>query len=375
MPPRPIASKRSLLVPAALLLAGGIAILAPSSRAATTTPGRHVITSDKVKVSNVLGTVTILPADGRDVIVEVAAGGPDAARLRVAVDDCEGGKHLRVVYPSELVVDPEMHRGSSRQVHFDGCPHERHVRFVRPGDGGVEAHADVTIRVPKHQKLHVEMAKGDVDVSKTTADLTIETGRGEVTARGIVGSASVETGAGTVRVEGARGTVSLESGSGELEANDVDGSLTMETGSGGISLARVRASKVALASGSGGITASDVVAARFDAECGSGRIEVAALNAPRASMESGSGGVAVDLSRSPESLRIATGSGGVTLTTPRNLDARLDIECDKRHLEIDFPVEIETQSGGRLRGRVGSGAGEIEIGTGSGRVELKARSS
>ncbi|HEU4334331.1 MAG TPA: hypothetical protein VFT32_07530, partial [Candidatus Eisenbacteria bacterium] len=117
------APRRSLLVPAALLLAGGFALLAPSSRAATAAPGRHVIAADKVKVSNVIGTVTILPTDGRDVIVEVAAGGPDAAKLQVAVDDCEGGKHLRVVYPSDLVVDPEMRRGSSNRVHFDGCPH------------------------------------------------------------------------------------------------------------------------------------------------------------------------------------------------------------------------------------------------------------
>ena len=69
MPPRPIVSSRFLLAPAALLLAGGFAIVAPSSRAATAPPGRHVIASDKVKVSNVIGTITILPADGRDVIV------------------------------------------------------------------------------------------------------------------------------------------------------------------------------------------------------------------------------------------------------------------------------------------------------------------
>jgi DUF4097 and DUF4098 domain-containing protein YvlB len=137
----------------------------------------------------------------------------------------------------------------------------------------------------------------------------------------------------------------------------------------------VRASEVVVESGSGGITATDIVAARFVAGCGSGRIEVTGLTAQRASVESGSGGVEVDIARSPESLRIATGSGGVTLTTPRNLDARLDIDCDKRHLDIGFPVEIDRQSDRNLRGRVGSGSGEIEIGTGSGRVELRARSS
>ena len=61
-----------------------------------------------MKVTNVIGDVTIRPGEGRDVVVDVTTAGSDAGRLRVEISDCRGTKLVRVVYPSDRVVDPTM---------------------------------------------------------------------------------------------------------------------------------------------------------------------------------------------------------------------------------------------------------------------------
>jgi len=88
-----------------------------------------------------------------------------------------------------------------------------------------------------------------------------------------------------------------------------------------------------------------IIAAEFVAESGSGGVNVAGLNAPRTTLETGSGRVA------------------------------LDLECSRRLLDIDFPLELDSQSSNHLRVRVGRGRGSIEIGTGSGRVTVRPRTS
>ncbi len=349
-------------------------LLAAVARASEEKPGHHVLRGEKVHVTNVIGTVTLLPAEGRDVTVDVAPSGRDADQLRVEVLDCRGAKMLRVVYPSDLVVDPDMGRHSSSEVWLDDCGHGRRIKFTRSGKG-LDARADVTIHVPRDQTLSVDLGKGRLKVSKTNADLHLETGAGMISAADVVGSVSLETGSGSVDVDGATGAMSIESGSGEVEVRNLDGSLSLETGSGAITLDRIRADQVSIETGSGGISAEGIIAAEFTAETGSGGIRIDRLNAPRAVLETGSGGVALDLERSPESLHIETGSGGVTLTTPRDLNARLEIECSRRLLDIDFPLDVESQNSRRFRGRVGNGKGSIEIGTGSGRVAVRPRAS
>jgi DUF4097 and DUF4098 domain-containing protein YvlB len=349
-------------------------LLAAITRASEELPGRHALRGEKVQVTNVIGSVTILPADGPDVIVDVVPAGADASKLRVEVTDCHGTKFLRVVYPSDRVVDPELGRFSSSEVWLDDCGHGRRIKFTRPGDG-LDARADVTIRVPRDQKLSVDLGKGSMKAAKTHADLSLETGSGTISARDIVGNASFETGSGSIDVDGATGAVTIESGSGELNVRNVDGSLSLETGSGEITLEKIRADRVSIDTGSGGISGEGIVAGSFSAESGSGGIRVSRLNSPRASLETGSGRITVDLDRSPESLRIGTGSGGVTLTTPKDLNATLDIECSRRMLEIDFPLQLHSQDSNRLRGSVGNGRGANDIETGSGRVAARPRTS
>ena len=70
---------------------------------------------------------------------------------------------------------------------------------------------------------------------------------------------------------------------------------------------------------------------------------------------------------------VDAGSGSVRLEAPGDLSARFKIECPKKHLHIDFPVEIERDDDDVAVGRIGSGKGRIDIDAGSGRVELVRR--
>ena len=153
---------------------------------------------------------------------------------------------------------------------------------------------------------------------------------------------------------------------------DFDGTLTVDTGSGNVSVANLRTDKTSIASGSGTVTGENVVAGVLAVNSGSGEIDFSRLTSPEIVIDTGSGAVSADLERSPQSLRIDCGSGGVTLTTPRDLDAKLQISCSKRHLDIGFPVVASRVGDNYFEGRAGAGHGLIVIESGSGRVSLRS---
>jgi DUF4097 and DUF4098 domain-containing protein YvlB len=304
------------------------------------------------------------------VIVTVKTSGRDASRIRVRIAECDGARELLVVYPSTEILDRTYEKGSRSSTTLQECGRSRRYEFS--SWRGLDARAEITVEVPRDQRLHAQIGSGTIEASKVHADLTLDNGTGRITVRDAVGSLHLESGSGEVVVEGAKGEVYANCGSGGITVRDVDGSLSVDAGSGGVSVERLRASEVSLECGSGGIEGGDIVAGKLHVECGSGSIDITGLNAPRATIESGSGGVSVALARSPESLRIESGSGGVTFLAPKNLDATFDIECAKQLLDVDVPMRIESQDRSTTRGRVGKGTGTIEIGTGSGRVAIRS---
>ena len=99
------------------------------------------------------------------------------------------------------------------------------------------------------------------------------------------------------------------------------------------------------------------------------------MNGKTIALDSGSGGVRADLVESPSSLHIESGSGGVQLMAPRDLDAVLQISCSKKRLDLDMPVTASRISSDYFEGRAGNGSGLIVIESGSGRVSLQSRSN
>ena len=370
----PLRFSRSFRTPAApgLALVTLAALLLPASPAlsADSTPGRHTLQGQSVQICNVIGDAKLVPCDGAEVVVEVTPRGADGGKLRVVIDECRGEKRLRVVYPSDRIVDPTMGSHERRENRIDGCCGPLRTRFTRPGEG-LDARADLTIHVPRDQKVALTQAAGPIGVDGVRGDVALETGSGDVSVRGLLGALSIDVGSGEVAIQKSKGTLAIDAGSGGVRINGYDGTLAVDCGSGGIDLMNVRSDKAAIDSGSGAVSGEDIVAGVLAVDTGSGAIEFTRLDSPRMVFDSGSGGVSARLLRSPESLRIDSGSGGVRLTTPRDLNAMLEITCNKRRLDLGVEVVASRVSDEHFEGRAGSGRGLIVIESGSGRVSLQ----
>lgn len=373
MPRPPLGSLRAPAVTLATLVAL-VALLSPptTSLATELRPGKHTLSGKSVQICNVIGDAKIVAGTGSDVVVEVVTKGADGAKLRVVIDECRGAKRLRVIYPSNHVVEPTMGRNETRISTLDGCCGSERIHFTRPGGDGIEARADLTIHMPRDQKLSLTQATGPIDVADVQGTLALDTGGGEISVRSLVGALSIDSGSGGVSVEKSKGVLAIDSGSGGVTIDGFDGTLAVDSGSGGVVLSHLRTDKIAVDSGSGVVSGENVIAGALSVDSGSGGIEFIGLDAPKISFDTGSGGVTAALARSPESLHIDSGSGGVTLKTPRDLDAMFEITCDKRRLDISVPVVASRVSDEYFEGRAGSGRGLIVIESGSGRVTVRS---
>jgi len=302
----------------------------------------------------------------------VTTRGADGAKLRVAVDECRGATRMRVVYPSNKIVDPDMGRFDHSETTLDGCCGPERIRFTPPGDG-LDARADLVIRVPKGQNVHLGLGAGSMTAESIDGALSIDTARATVHVKGMAGSLAIDSGSGGATVERFTGSLAIDSGSGGVTIDGLDGKFALDSGSGGVTLNRIRGDKIAIDSGSGPIKGDDIVAATVVIDSGSGGIDLANLHAKEIVFDNGSGGVRADLANSPSSLRIDSGSGGVWISAPSDLDAKLQISCSKRNLRLDLPVTASVISNDYFEGQAGNGHGLIVIETGSGGVTLRER--
>lgn len=367
-------SALSLLAPAVF----AIVTLAPfhpsTARASDSGSGRYVLHGKRVTICNAIGEATMVPTDGPDVVVEVTKRGPDADRLRFEVGQCDGAERLRIVYPGNRVVDPEMDGNSLRETTLEGCCQTERIRFTRKGDG-LNARADLVIHVPRDVRLSLGLAAGSVKAERLNASLDIDTGSATILITDMTGALAIDSGSGGATITGFRGALAIDSGSGGIEIEELDGKLSVDSGSGGVTLSRVRADKMAIDAGSGPIKGDDLVAGSMAVDSGSGGIDLVRLNGETISLECGSGGIHADLVDSPRSLHIESGSGGVQLTAPRDLDATLQISCSKKQLDVGVPVTASKISSSYFEGVAGSGRGLIVIENGSGGVSLQTRSN
>ena len=198
------------------------------------------ISGDDVAVYNLAGHVEVVRGSGSDVVVRISRGGADASELRVETGDIRGRSTLRIVYPDDRVIYPEMGRRSntSQSVRGDGTfgdgGNGRGDRVQIRGSGrGLEAWADLVIEVPANRTFSVYLAVGEVEAHGIDGDVRLDTGSGRVSASDISGSLNVDTGSGRVTVRGVRGSLTVDTGSGRVDISDVVGrEIDLDTGGG-----------------------------------------------------------------------------------------------------------------------------------------------
>jgi hypothetical protein len=314
-----------------------------------------------VAIYNLAGRVEVVRGSGSEVVVRIDRGGRDASELLVEVGDIGDRSTLRIIYPADEIVYPEMGRSSNttQSVRGDGTFGDggrgreggERVR-IHGGGSGLEAWADLVVEVPAGTRLATYLAVGEIEALDVDGDLHLDTGSGAVAAHDIRGSLSIDTGSGSVTVRG------------------VDGDLRVDTGSGRVDVQDVVGREVDLDTGSGGVTAVGVESDLLNVDTGSGSIELREVSSRDVVVDTGSGSVEVELLTDIDRLGVDTGSGSVTVSAPADMGATVEIDTGSGGIDLDFPLEVRSVRRDHVEGRIGDGRGQIEIDTGSGSVRL-----
>lgn len=321
---------------------------------------RHVLTGSAVTIWNIAGEVRLESGSGSDVVVELTRGGSDGRRLEVVAN----GGELKVRYPSDQIVYRRgvgNDRGSTTlSVRSDGTFNgdsrgAGRRTTVRTSGSGLDAHANLVIRLPAGKRLEVNLALGTIEATNVNGDVRLDVGSASVRATGSKGRLVVDAGSGSVRVENSEG---------ELEVN---------TGSGSAYFSDLRMTRLVLDAGSGSVTARGVAADRLTLDIGSGSVSADDITSDDLLIDTGSGSVRVGLNQVPRRTNIDTGSGGVTITLPSGANAELDLETSSGSITSDFPVTMNEVRRRQLRGKIGDGGPMLRVSTGSGSVRILKR--
>lgn len=341
------------LIHAALLLSLPLSLAAQQ-------PERITLDGREVAIYNLVGKLRVEGGPGDRVIVEVTRGGRDAGQLKLSTGDVRGRMALRIQYPDDRIYYSEtgFSGRSSFTVADDGTfgdgGNDRGRRRIEVSgrSGGLDAHADLHVIVPKGKRLFLRQ------------------GIGETTIDNVDGNLDVDVSASHTRVSRMRGSLNLDVGSGGLEITDMTGDLTIDTGSGGTTLDGVRGGILNMDIGSGSLRGRSIEVTELVADVGSGGVRLSGVKTPKLHLETGSGGSDVELVSSPDDVSIEAGSGGVTLRMPAATNATVDIETGSGGIDTDFEVKMSRIERRALRGTIGSGKGRIKIESGSGTVRL-----
>ena len=347
----------------------------------------HRFDARSLEVTNLIGKVDIGQATGDEFEVEVSVRGADGVRRNISIEQERGSRaRLDVVFPVDderRFVYPEFSRRRAQLWFREGRSSSllgeilravsgRRIRVERSGRG-MEAWADLTIRVPEGRSLKVELGAGDIDVSNVTGDLALKTRAGMAEAAGLDGDVKIDIGSGGLAVRDVRGRLDLDTGSGSASLDRFEGStLSIDTGSGPVSVTEVAADAIDIDTGSGGVTVDGLEAERLSVDTGSGSVRVESAAADAAEIDTGSGRVHLALERMGDGrFEIGTGSGGIVMLVPDDLSARFDIDIGSGGIDVDLPIaKTLHKSRGEMRFIAGDGDASVVLDTGSGSVRV-----
>ncbi|UCG85700.1 MAG: DUF4097 family beta strand repeat protein [Gemmatimonadota bacterium] len=344
------------------LLLGFTAALALATTSAAQAQ-RYELSGAEISIYNLAGVVNVRSGGGSQVVVELTPGGSDADQLSIETGTIGGTETLRVIYPDDYIVYPEMGRSSRTEIRVrdDGTFGDSHEGWGRSrgnrvrieGRGrGLEAYADMTISVPSGQRINVYLAVGEASLSNVDGEIRMDTQSAPVTANGV------------------RGSLVVDVGSGSVDVMDVDGDLSIDTGSGSVEVAGVSGGSAQIDTGSGSVTASGLTTTQLNIDTGSGRIRAREVAATDIRLDTGSGSVELEVLNDPDHIEIDTGSGGVTLTVPSSYGARVEIDTGSGGIEMEMPITMRRWQRDHVNGTIGDGRGTLLIDTGSGSVRV-----
>ena len=344
------------------LAIAAFALVVPSAAAQTE---HRTLSGSSIAVYDLAGHVQVEQGTGSDVTVEVTFAGHDAKKLSIEVGELRGRNTLRIRYPDDDIIYPDLGDWSSSEfrINSDGTWGGddngdrgwggRRIRIKGSGRG-TEAWADIKILVPAGKDLAVYTGVGKLGATHVNADLRLSASSGHITVDGTKGNLIASAGSGGVEVRSASGDdVRISSGSGGIHANDVSGK------------------HLRVSTGSGGVTGSGLTSEELNVSVGSGSLRIDDTRSPDVHLSAGSGGIHAGFASPVKSLDVSNGSGGVTVTLGAAVNAEIDVTTGSGGINSDFPITVNRMERHQLRGQIGDGSGHIRIRSGSGSVQLR----
>lgn len=324
----------------------------------------QTVSASELTVSNLIGEVKVVPAEGDEFAVKIEVAGKDAAEDLFEIklhrgDDAElkimfpVEEHRSYVYPpmggSKVKISPER-GGKSFIDKLLGL--NRQVRVRGDGDG-LHMWADVTVAVPRGKSLKFYNGVGDMAAGGVEGDVLLDGSWGKVLAVDIRGEVSVDTGSGSVAAERIRGRLHVDTGSGGVKMSDIEGSVMVDTGSGRV-------------------TGVDLDCRKLVVDTGSGGIQLHRAGADAVRLDTGSGDVEIELLRmSAGDYVIDTGSGGVRVRLPADSSVRIEADTGSGGIKWDLgDVDVRHKEKNEALLIVGGGAADMSIDTGSGSIRI-----
>ncbi len=337
----------------------------------------------QLELTNLAGQVTISHSDGPVLVRATVVAGADADAQalaeRVRIREHIDGHRLSLLvdYPSSdgdtYYYDPHPGHGSYRsEFRYDG-----RTVTVRGGgsEHGARVHVDINVQVPAGVSLKLTNFVGDMRADGLRTDAALKVHAGTIEATGGHGSISVDSGSGAVRVADYTGEISADTGSGDVYLERVTGPrIAADTGSGSVHMDSAAGGLLYADTGSGSVTLRNV-SGSLKVDTGSGGVTATDFTAgDSVHVDTGSGSVRLegDLSAMRD-LYVDTGSGGVHLLTESPPSMRLRVSTSSGGIDVDLPGMTDVRSRrGEFEATLGSGAGKGLIDTGSGGVSFQS---
>ena len=332
------------------------------------TPGETLsLGGETLVVTNLVGGIEILPADGSHFEVEIQFRGEAGDQLRALSKEGDTSE-VAIEFPVDRVRKYRYPDAGRLQTSFtlplrrQGSTDWVSMVFQELGSSrihvsdrrGTAMWADLTVRVPQGKTLEVVLGVGKIEAS------------------GVVGDLRLDSHGGPIRVARVEGSVLADTGSGRIEGEEIHGRVNFDTGSGSVSLKGARGESVQIDTGSGTVTLVDVDSQRLHVDTGSGGVKGEQLGADDLRIDTGSGSVTAEFVRfGTGKFVFDTGSGGVRLGLPRGASARIEADTGSGGIGLDLDdATIQQKERDQVKLRLGEGAARVTIDTGSGPISI-----
>lgn len=330
---------------------------------------------DELLVTNFVGEITVRGHDGSRIIVRALTGGEDGDMLDFEIKQ-NGSAEFHVVYPlgeSTQFVYPRRRGGQGGGSQFNLSSFTRESSLlddiysefssrerikINDHGRGLEAWADLEILVPRGVSSRVKVAVGEIRANDVEAALDLDTHSGSVEAENIAGDTRIDTGSGRVTASRIRGSLDVDTGSGRVEVADVEGD------------------EIRVDTGSGSVTVNGAKARRLEVDTGSGGVRTSSIDVGNSVIDTGSGSVTLDMVQLAGGDHVIdTGSGSVTIKVPDDASVRIHAETGSGGINLDVPAaKLRRMSRDEIELEIGDGVASLRIDTGSGGVTIESRS-